>query len=184
MALKTRKKNVQSIYRWPWEVQRAIFITNSIPRLQIFIATEIRIVVVWIVTAWNDVVGNLDEDASTMPLRNIGILNNFCRILTMVYYYWTNCAFGLYPQFVHWYLTSLHGVTNQITTWTWLFPWFSEFLRYIVWRLYYKDGDNTVLRYVGIQPPHLHGATIQKTTNFIFTVVKTSNLSRLYQLDP
>jgi hypothetical protein len=25
-------------------------------------------------------------------------LNNFCRILTMVCWYWTNCTFGLYPS--------------------------------------------------------------------------------------
>jgi hypothetical protein len=26
------------------------------------------------------------------------LLNNFCRILTMVFWYWTNCTFGLYPS--------------------------------------------------------------------------------------
>jgi hypothetical protein len=30
--------------------------------------------------------------------RKLNYVRNFCRILTMVYQYWTNCAFGIYPS--------------------------------------------------------------------------------------
>jgi hypothetical protein len=36
--------------------------------------------------------------ASSLVPNILLSINNFCRILTMAYWYWTNCAFGLYPS--------------------------------------------------------------------------------------
>jgi hypothetical protein len=65
----------------------------------------------WVVKPSSDVVGyqlfgrpcrlHLQGEVTSQPriLRlAIRILNNFCRILTMVCWYWTNCTFGLYPS--------------------------------------------------------------------------------------